>query len=167
MLSAVHSKSNSGLRLNAFVLLLIVLSSLVSGCSKNLSENDYIERAKKLQDEGNIRASVIALKNALLKEPNSPQANLMLAEAFLSLGNPYLAETSLQKAQKAGISVEVTRVLMARSLLLQGRLDQAIRETEASTNASPAVRLQLMDIKAQALMAQRRSCGVPGPRGRS
>ena len=154
MLNTVHCKANTGHAWNTFVLLVVMLSSLVSGCSKSLTENDYIERAKQLQDKGNFRDSVIELKNALLKEPNSPQANLMLAEALLSLGNPNLAEISLKKARQAGVSVEATRVLMARTLLLQGRLDQAIRETEATPNTAPAISIQLMDIKAQILMAQ-------------
>ena len=57
-------------------LLVLALSAPLGGCdaTAKYTEQEHIQRAKDFEDKGNLKGSIIELKNAILKNPDSPQA---------------------------------------------------------------------------------------------
>src|SRR6266566_9186888 len=89
--------------LSAFAVTLAVLS--FNGCDRvaSYTEQERVQRAEKFKAEGNLKASVIELKNALQKNPNNAQARLLLGEIYLDLGLAPEAERELLKAKQLGV----------------------------------------------------------------
>jgi Tfp pilus assembly protein PilF len=58
------------------------------GCDStaNLTEQEHIQRAKDYEDKGNLNGSIVELKNAVQKNPDSPQARLLLGQVYLRSG---------------------------------------------------------------------------------
>lgn len=61
-------------------LVIIVFLSLLQGCGKDLSDADYVLRAKEYHDKGELQASSIQLKSALQKNPSNSEARWLLGK---------------------------------------------------------------------------------------
>src|SRR4030065_1192158 len=85
-------------------LLILALSSPLGGCdaTARLTEQEHIQRAKDFEDKGNLKGSIIELKNAIQKNPDSPQARLLLGQVYLKAGFGAEAEKELTRAEKPG-----------------------------------------------------------------
>lgn len=137
----------------------IVLSVPIalSGCSSaSQSPEEYIQKAKDLNAQGQHNAALIELRNVLQQQPNHPQANWLIAETYLAMGNPFMAETALRKASEGGVSDQVLKLSLAKSLYLQGRADEALKVAEPGVEDSLDLRLKLMAIQGESLMAMNR-----------
>jgi Tfp pilus assembly protein PilF len=60
---------------------------------------EYLARAEQYRNAGEIRASLIELKNALHKDPDNAIGRLLLAQAELDLGDGVSAGIELQRAK--------------------------------------------------------------------
>ena len=122
---------------SALILALLATSAL-QGCDShaNLTEQQLIQRAKDYEDKGDFKTGVIELKNALQKNPNSPQARLLLGEIYLKDGMGAEAESELQKAQKLGVSQETIKPLLGEALLLMGKYDRVLAEIQPDDTTS-------------------------------
>lgn len=102
----------------------------------------YYEQAQKYVAEEDLRAAVIELKNALQRDPQNGDARLLLGEVYVRLGDGGAAEKELRAARRYGIAAERTAVPLARAVILQGRLDEALLElNEAADKQAPEVAL--------------------------
>ena len=128
MLNVSHSKLKTRLAVKVSAVLLMVLCGLVSGCGKDLSDKEYIERAKQAQDKGDLRTSVIDLKNALRRNPDNTEGRWMLGKIYLDVGNGAAAEKELAKAKELGIAPAAVEVQLGQALLMQGLYDRVIKE---------------------------------------
>ena len=133
----------------ASALIIAALSApILPGCDKlsNATPEELIERAKDSQAKGDIKSSVIDLKNAIQKDPNNPQARWMLGEIYITSGMGAEAEKELTRAKELGVSPQSLMVPLARSLLLQReyrRLADEIVVTPETTTANRAKLLQM------------------------
>jgi Tfp pilus assembly protein PilF len=77
-----------------------------SGCDRtaSLSEQEHIQRAKDFEAKGDLKTSVIELKNAVQKNPDSAQARLLLGQIYLKTGQGAEAEKELLRAKSLGVS---------------------------------------------------------------
>ena len=91
-----HPKLTTRLAIKVSAVLLVALFGLVSGCSRDLTDKQYIERAKQAQDKGDLRASIIDLKNALRRNPDNTEGRWMLGNIYVDVGKGAEAEM-LQK----------------------------------------------------------------------
>ncbi|WP_237365318.1 tetratricopeptide repeat protein [Rhizorhapis sp. SPR117] len=78
--------------------------------------------------KGDVRTARIELLNAVKADPQWAQARLMQARALLAMGDGLGAEAEISRARDLGTAVPLTRHMMARALLLQGRTDDALKE---------------------------------------
>lgn len=125
----------------------------LAGCSAQKQQpEEYIQAAKDLRAQGKFKEAQIQLRNVLQQQPNHPQANWLLAETYLDLNNPYLAETALKKAREAGVSAQVLKYQLAQSLLAQGKAEEALKTAESGTEDTPDQRLKLLSIQGEALI---------------
>ena len=130
--------------------------SVLQGCdhNANLTEQQLIQRAKDFEDKGNIKASVIELKNALQKNPNSPQARLLLGQIYLKAGLGAEAENELRKAQKLGVNQETIKPLLGEALLQTGEYKQILEEIQPGERTSKPNLARIYQIRADALLNQ-------------
>ena len=138
---------------SALILALLATSAL-QGCDRNanLTEQQLIQRAKDFEDKGNLKAGVIELKNALQKNPNSPQARLLLGEIYLKSGMGAEAESELQKAQKLGVSQETIKPLLGEALLLMGKYDRVLAEIQPGDTTSKPNLARIYQMRGEALL---------------
>jgi putative PEP-CTERM system TPR-repeat lipoprotein len=137
-------------RLLAGILLAATLG--LAGCAdKGRTPEEHIERAKDFLGQGKAKEAEIELRNALVRSPDNPQVHTLLAEISMSIGNYLMAETSLNKAREAGVSPQALRYPMARTLLMQGRAEEALKAAAPDTRDSQTNRLRLLDIQSRAL----------------
>lgn len=126
----------------------------LAGCSaQKQAPEEYIQAAKDLRAQGKYKEAQIQLHNVLQQQPNHPQANWLLAETYLDLNNPYLAETALRKAQEVGVSAQVLKYQLAQSLLAQGKTEEALKTAEPGIDDTPDQRLKLLSIQGEALIS--------------
>ena len=138
---------------SALILALLTTSTL-QGCdhNANLTEQQLIQRAKDFEDKGDLKAGIIELKNALQKNPNSPQARLLLGEIYLKAGMGAVAESELQKAQKLGVNQETIKPLLGEALLLMGKYDQVLAEIHPGDTTSKPNLARIYQMRGEALL---------------
>src|SRR3546814_16937534 len=80
-------------------------------------------------------------------------SDLLQAQALLALGDGPGGEAAIGRARELGVAVPLTRHLMARALLLQGRFDDALDEALAE-DVAPRYRGEAQRMAGQAFQAQ-------------
>ena len=140
-----------------FTLSLVLASSLIiSGCDQfnQYSEQELIQRAKDFEDKGNLKASIIELKNALQKNPNNPQARLLLGQIYLKNGMGHEAEKELSQAEKLGVSHESIQIDLGEALLLMGEYSRVLNEIQPTEKTTPPNLAYIQQLHADALLRQ-------------
>ncbi len=136
------------------IALALTASTALSGCGRtsNFSEQEHIQRAKDFEASGNLKGSIIELKNAILKNPNSPQARLLLGQAYVNVGQGAAAEKELNRASELGIGKETIRIPLGESLLLQKSYQKVLEEVVSGPETSPRNLARINRIRADAFM---------------
>ena len=75
------------------------ITLLLSACGTELSDQEYVSRAKDALDKGELRSASIYLKNALAQNPNNAEARWLLGKAHLDIGDGGSAEKELLRAR--------------------------------------------------------------------
>jgi putative PEP-CTERM system TPR-repeat lipoprotein len=107
--------------------LLILVACVIWGCDTGISDEKYLENASKYEQEGNNKAAIIELKNALRQNANNAGARLLLGEIYFNLGAYADAEKELRRAMELGASESMGFPLLAQTLLARNEL-QALQE---------------------------------------
>ena len=136
------------------IALAFATSTALSGCGRpsNLTEQEHIQRAKDFEDKGNLKGSIIELKNAIQKNPDNPQARLLLGETYLKAGHVFEAEKELRRARELGVASETVLPALAQSLIRQGQYRKVLDEIEVQPEFSPLNRSRLQSSRADALI---------------
>ena len=110
-----------------YVSVMFLLGVFVTACGKTeISDVEHVQRAKQFQSEGDFRASLIELKNALQQNPKNAEARLLLADLYVLLGNGAAADKELQRARGLGVSGAYIEQLNIRAKLLQKKFDEVL-----------------------------------------
>src|SRR5689334_1366871 len=143
-------QAKGGIALTAMLALVAV-----AGCDPRGSANfeTLYKRAQDQRAQGNIRASIIELKNALQKEPQNASGRLLLGQGFIDLGDSASAEIELRRARELGADAVRATVLLGEAKLLQGRPDQVLREFPVDEAAPPEAKAALLELRGRAHMA--------------
>lgn len=138
------------------MLLILALTPPLVGCDStaNLTEQEHIQRAKDFEDKGNLRGSIVELKNAIQKNPDSPQARLLLGQVYLKSGSGAEAEKELVRAQQLGISRESIAPLLGEALLLMGEHQRLLDEIQSDDKLSTINQARILALRANAMLAQ-------------
>lgn len=137
MSSIAYFVTKMGLAGKLMALLLIASClGVVSGCSKSLTEKEYIEHAKELENKGQDRAAVIELKNALRKNPKNPEARWLLGNLYLTLGQGAEAENQLLRARDLGVVADAVAIPLARAELLRDEFDRILEQLQPTPQMS-------------------------------
>jgi Flp pilus assembly protein TadD len=120
------------------VLAVCLAGILLSGCAgekEGFSADSMIRIAKKARRGGNTEAAVNFYKKALEINPNSADAVLGLAEAYIDMKLLDAASGYIQKAEKMGCDVSKSSYLRGKIFLLSGNNTDAEKEFLKSTSA--------------------------------
>lgn len=146
--------TNSRLMLSAMASVALIVG--VAGCStdSNLTDAEYVERAKEHQDKGELFASVIELKNALQKNADNPEARWLLGRAYLDLNDGAAAEKELTRARELGIAPESIGLSLAQAHLLQSKYDDALNDILLLSGNSDREKGQIEALRGEALLGK-------------
>jgi len=137
----------------SIALLVLALSAPLGGCdpAAKLTEQEHIQRAKDFEDKGNLKGGIIELKNAVQKNPDSPQARLLLGQMYLKAGFGAEAEKELTRAEKLGTGRDTVAPLLGEAWLLMGHYKRILDEIQPTDAMSPVSRSRIMALRASAL----------------
>ena len=140
--------------LHSALILALLAMPILHGCDRtaNLTEQEHIQRAKDFEDKGDLKAGMIELKNALQKNPDSPQARLLLGEIYLKSGLAAEAENELSKAAKLGVSRETIQPHLGEALLLMGEYQRVLDEIHPGEQTSRPNLARIYQMRADALL---------------
>jgi putative PEP-CTERM system TPR-repeat lipoprotein len=118
------------LRARSVALLIFCAATMLSlsGCDYFRSVPDRIARAEQLVSQSQYRAAAIELKNVIEKEPNNPQARLLLAEILVFMAEPMAAQRDLEIARQHGGDAARANDIDIRALLLMGRYEDVLKK---------------------------------------
>src|ERR1044072_2145712 len=155
----------------------------IAACDRIMgrTEQDYLRKAKELQEQGEFQSAVIQFRNALQKNPKNSEARLRLAEGYVALGQGPQAEKDLQQAKELNVDSELLKVPLGQALLLQGLYPRVIAEVQLSPKTPPENVPKILELQARAQLGllhldegcklfaesiEKNSRYVPGYRGR-
>lgn len=92
---------------------------------------DPLASGRQLAEQGDLRAAVLQLRNAVQKDPRNPEANYRLGLVQLQLGDAVAAERQLKAAKAAGHDARAVAVPLAQSYLAQGKFKELLDEFPA------------------------------------
>jgi putative PEP-CTERM system TPR-repeat lipoprotein len=136
------------------IALAFTTSAALSGCDRvsGLTEQEHIQRAKDFEDQGNVKGSIIELKNAVQKSPDSAQARLMLGQVYLKTGMAAEAEKELIQAEKLGVSRESIRLQLGEAWIQMGEYKRVLDEIQPDSQASRSSLARIQQLRADALL---------------
>lgn len=135
-------------------LLTLVLSASLGGCDSTIkhTEQEHIQRAKDFEDKGNLKGSIIELKNAIQKNPDSPQARLLLGQIYLKAGLGTEAEKELSQASQLGVGAATIKPLLGEALMLMGEYRRVLDEIHPDSQTSRVHLSRILQLRADALL---------------
>lgn len=138
----------------AALLILPFLAAPLGGCDStaHLTEQEHIQRAKDFEDKGQIKGSIVELKNAIQKNPDSPQARLLLGQVYLKAGMGAEAEKEFTRAQKLGVSQETIKPQLGEALLLMGEYKRVLDEIQPGDQTTKTNLARIWQLRADALL---------------
>lgn len=84
-----------------------------------LSDVEYVERARNLQEAGNLAAANIEFKNALRVNPSNGEARRLLGMLYLQVGDGFGAEKELRRALESKVSMNAIALPLAQAVFFQ------------------------------------------------
>lgn len=116
----------------------LLLLGALGGCENNATSESLTVDAKRFVAEGDTKAAVIQLKNALVKNPSDVEARLTLGNLYNKMGDPQSAEKELRKAASLGAPPDKTMAGIATALIAQNEFKKLLDETaQATAGAGP------------------------------
>lgn len=138
------------------IALAFAASSVLFGCDSaaSLTEQEHIQRAKDFEDQGKLKGSIVELKNAIQKNPDSPQARLLLGQIYLKTGMGAAAEKELSRAEELGVNRETIKPQLGEALLLMGEYKRVLDEVHPGNQTSKVNLARIYQIRAEAMLRQ-------------
>lgn len=109
-----------------------------AGCDKSENAQTLISDARKYQEQGDNKAAIIQLKNALQKNPDDPEARYLLGTTYNKTGDLRSAEKELQKALSLGMSPATVMPELGHTLLGLGEFQQVMDKTKQLSEDKPS-----------------------------
>ncbi len=127
------------IQVTRIALIVLVLVMSLQGCSDaQLSESEYVAKAKGHQDLGDLNSAVIELKNALRSNPKGTESRWLLGNIYLEMGRGTEAEKELLKAGELGVVDEAILPLLMKALLLQKKYTEVLEWDASSVQGDKA-----------------------------
>lgn len=142
------SRMNTRLAISALLATLLITACGGDGADKMLSS------AKEYLAKNDTKAAVIQIKNALQKDPESPEARYLLGKALLDGGDRVAAEVELRKALALRHPQDQVIPRLAQAMAGQGQFKKLIDEFGKTELTDPAAKADFQTSLATAHAAQ-------------
>ncbi|MFT5756423.1 MAG: putative PEP-CTERM system TPR-repeat lipoprotein [Alteromonadaceae bacterium] len=116
--------------------------------------NKLYEQALITYQKGDISTSIIHLKNVLKSNDVHMSARILLAQAYLKMGNGAVAEVELIKARNKKVDPDRLVTLFAHAYILQSKFKETLEITTPG-NRTKKIETELLIYKGQALIGQK------------
>lgn len=117
------------------------------------SADDYVASARERLAEGEPKAAIIELKNALQNDPSHLDARLLLGSLHLRNADGAAAAKELGRARDLGATAEQWMPGYARAMTLQGEFRKMLEEVEVGGTMSGKVRAEVLALRGNAHLA--------------
>jgi len=117
-------------------ILALCVGLLLAGCGTELSSVEYLDQARAKLEAGESRAAIIALKNALSRDPDLAEARWMLGRIYLQHDDPVAAEKELRQAAALGVAGDDFLDDLVSALLGQKKTEEALRVLQTASGAA-------------------------------
>lgn len=132
---------------------LILLSISLISCGKpQYTANEHLQRAESYQQNGQLKAAIIELKNALQLDSKNADTRIRLAQLYLQIEDGSSAEKELTKANEYGADLKEHSTILARTFLLQRKFNE-ITGLREPTAGSATKKADFHALKAEAYLA--------------
>jgi putative PEP-CTERM system TPR-repeat lipoprotein len=131
-----------------------IMAGGLAGCGKQESAATLVAQAKQYKQDGNSKAAVIQLKNALAANPDHGEARYLLARIYNETSDPASAEKEIRRAATLGIAPEQTFPVLAEALLRQNQPQKVLDELARADLPESAETLSLQGAAFLALRRQ-------------
>lgn len=126
---------------------------ILGACKADLTDVEYVARAKEHQDKGDLRSGIVDLKNALQKNPENLEARWLLGEIYVEIGDGAAAEKELRRAMELGVAREAVVIPLAKALLLQNKPKELLADSSILNSLPPEDKTELHTLRGQAYLA--------------
>ncbi|GAB6054603.1 PEP-CTERM system TPR-repeat protein PrsT [Magnetospira thiophila] len=116
------------------------------------SSQSYMEEAKDLAEQGDIRGAIIQAKNVLRENPDHIEARLLIGNTYLNAGDAWNAEREFIAARDLKAPVEDWLPPLSRTWISLGKSEDVLKITLPET-ATTSETAQLITQKGRAYMA--------------
>jgi len=135
------------------ILICIIVSLILYGCGEpQVTDVEYVTKAKQHMAEKRFNAAVIELKNAVSKNPNNTEARILLGELYLKRGQGQAAEKELGKAIAQGATDLSTAHQYTYALLANEDYDAIVTFVDKTYGSVDKLDSRLMVAKANAYL---------------
>ncbi|MCP4042273.1 MAG: PEP-CTERM system TPR-repeat protein PrsT, partial [Gammaproteobacteria bacterium] len=105
----------------------------LNSCGSGTTVEEHISQAERFISQGDIKSSIIELKNALQKDPKHAKARRLLGKNHIISGNGAAAVKELTQARKLGLETPDLTLDLVRAMLLAVQFDEALDEIATAT----------------------------------
>ena len=113
-----------------------------------------MKHAVEARDAGDLRTSIIDLKNILQKDSKRADARLLLGQIYIDIGDANSAEKELKVAQKLGSDETKIHILLGRARLVRGDYEGVLHDYEVPGDATAAIKSRIYLIRGKAHLAR-------------
>ena len=99
--------------------------AVLSGCTKDLSYDEYMTAAQSQIEQGDASSAIVSLKNAVRLQPKDANSRYELGSLYLNEGDLYSAEKELEKAIELGFEAPLLLPKLTKIKMLLGKFDEA------------------------------------------
>lgn len=149
----VHPNRRKGHGNHLIILTLGLCLSLLIGCADRSTDLEHLAKAKASRDRGDLRTTVIELKNALLKNPANAEARRLLGETDVILGKGAAAEKELKRAIELGVARDAVLLPLAEALQIQGKNQEILDQIDTGSSLAPSDQATLAAYRGDAWIA--------------
>ena len=125
---------------------------LMLACSDDSPEK-HTASAREFLKKGDNKAAIIAIKNALQKDPERAAARLLLGQVLLETGDAKSAEVELRKALELKSPLDEVLPLLMRAYLANGQFKRVAEEANQAQLSTPEAIASVQTSLATALAA--------------
>jgi putative PEP-CTERM system TPR-repeat lipoprotein len=115
----------------------LIITLVIAGCTRDLTDTEYLADAKALQKANKDNEAIIQLKNAISKNPGNLEARWLLGNLYVQTGQGASAEKELEFALNNGMSLEEVAIPLYKALLQQNKYEELLESKIPSSVSDP------------------------------
>ncbi|MGB9989780.1 XrtA/PEP-CTERM system TPR-repeat protein PrsT [Pseudoduganella rhizocola] len=114
----------------------------LSACHREAPADSLLADARRFRAQGDHRAAIIQLKNAVQQQPKDAAARRLLGEVYLESGDVLAAEKELRRARDLGMRPAELLMPLGKAMLLQGQYQRVLDELATDSGNADALSLR-------------------------